>query len=222
MVLFLSQECISRRVRYYHVFLCQGTEPFQVLSQEKVDQMYGDTIYRMYHTLSELKLEGTLQLSFGYTKFRSQQEAIVKSTLSGHDSFVLMPTGAGKSICFQLYECVGKLLTFRPALILPGITIVVSPLIALMVRRCLSYSDGLKQDQVAALKAKSIKAEFYNSSMSQAEKTRVGDDLKAKAPNTKLLYVTPELIATSGFLSTLHSLNNRGLLSSVAVDEVRT
>jgi bloom syndrome protein len=57
--------------------------------------------------------------------------------------------------------------------------------------------------------------------MTQSERNRVSTDLKAKAPNTKLLYVTPELIATAGFLSTLYSLDNRGLLSSVAVDEVR-
>lgn len=89
-----------------------------------------------------------------------------------------------------------------------------------MVGLLLFLLTWLQQDQVAALKAKSIKAECFNSSMAQAERTRVATDLKAKSPNTKLLYVTPELIATTSFLSTLHSLDNRGLLSSVAVDEV--
>ena len=91
-------------------------------------------------------MQDLLKKHFGYDKFRPLQVDIIESVLKGNDTFVLMPTGGGKSLCYQL-----------PALKLPGITLVVSPLIALM------------KDQVDALKANGIPAEFINSSLPQAD-----------------------------------------------------
>jgi ATP-dependent DNA helicase RecQ len=126
---------------------------------------------------------------FGYDEFRPLQQEIINRTLAGQDSFVLMPTGGGKSMCFQI-----------PALCFDGITIVVSPLISLM------------KDQVQALQANGIQADFFNSSISpQAE-----NDVIARAKNgeIKLLYLSPEkLISVSN--TWLKSLN----IKLVAIDE---
>lgn len=126
---------------------------------------------------------------FGYDNFRPLQEEIIDRTIDGKDSFVLMPTGGGKSMCFQI-----------PALIFEGITIVVSPLISLM------------KDQVQALKANGIKADFFNSSISTEEE----NDVITKAINgdIQLLYLSPEkLISVSN--TWLRQLN----IKLVAIDE---
>lgn len=126
---------------------------------------------------------------FGYDNFRPLQEEIIDRTIAGKDSFVLMPTGGGKSMCFQI-----------PALIFDGITIVVSPLISLM------------KDQVQALKSNGIKADFFNSSISVQEE----NDVITKAINgdLQLLYLSPEkLISVSN--TWLKQLN----IKLVAIDE---
>src|SRR5262245_57827184 len=87
-----------------------------------------------------------LKQYFGFTSFRRLQEAIIRDALAGRDVFALLPTGGGKSLCFQL-----------PALVRPGLTVVVSPLIALM------------KDQVDGLQASGVAATFLNSSLKQAE-----------------------------------------------------
>lgn len=126
---------------------------------------------------------------FGYDTFRPLQEEIINRTLDGKDSFVLMPTGGGKSICFQI-----------PALIFNGITIVVSPLISLM------------KDQVQALKSNGIKADFFNSSISTEEENEVIN--KAMNGALQLLYLSPEkLISVSN--TWLKELN----IKLVAIDE---
>ena len=109
----------------------------------------------------------TLKTSFGYEKFRPGQEAAVSSILSGRDTVVVLPTGGGKSLCFQV-----------PALLMPGLTIVVSPLISLM------------KDQVDALTRKGLPAAFINSSLTSAQ---VSDRLaRVESGEIKLLYVAPE------------------------------
>ena len=143
-------------------------------------------------TYSTEKLHKALQHFFGYDQFRLNQLPIIESVLAGRDTLAIMPTGAGKSICFQL-----------PAMLLPGITIVVSPLIALM------------KDQVDALTANGIYAAFLNSSQSPAEQQQVIQH--AEQGNIKLLYIAPERIPANsdGFFTFLEKLNP----SIFAIDE---
>jgi ATP-dependent DNA helicase RecQ len=131
-----------------------------------------------------------LRAVFGYASFRPHQEAIVRHLIGGGDALVLMPTGGGKSLCYQL-----------PALAREGTGIVVSPLIALM------------QDQVAALKQLGVKAEFLNSSLSMEAARRVENDLLAG--RLDLLYVAPERLLTERFLDLLSRIRS----ALFAIDE---
>ena len=127
---------------------------------------------------------------FGYESFRNQQAEIIEDAIQGHDSFVLMPTGGGKSVCYQI-----------PALIREGTTIVVSPLIALM------------QDQVSALKAYGIRAEYYNSSLDPDSEHQVMRQLHMG--ELDLLYVSPERLMQQNFINQLQSLP----IALFAIDE---
>jgi ATP-dependent DNA helicase RecQ len=123
-----------------------------------------------------------LRAVFGFAGYRPRQEDIVDHLIAGGDAFVLMPTGGGKSLCYQL-----------PALVRPGTGIVVSPLISLM------------KDQVDALRAAGVSAAAYNSSLEPDEARRV---LRAlHAGELDLLYVAPETLMTEGFLGRLHELS---------------
>lgn len=141
-------------------------------------------------------LKKLLEQYFGYSDFRGNQLEAIQAVLSGKDCFCLMPTGGGKSMCYQV-----------PALAKPGIVLVISPLIALM------------ENQVNILKKKKINAEFLSSTQTASTKEKIREDLNSGKPSVKLLYVTPELVATKGFSSTLMKLYDRGLLSLIAVDE---
>ncbi|WP_281310029.1 DNA helicase RecQ [Flavobacterium flavigenum] len=133
-------------------------------------------------------LHARLKENFGFEKFRPNQKNIINTILSGQDTLAIMPTGGGKSICFQL-----------PALIFPGITIVISPLIALM------------KDQVDSLKTNGISACYINSSQSSEEQQFYIDNLKS---NTfKLVYIAPES------LSYLDVIFNELTISLIAIDE---
>jgi ATP-dependent DNA helicase RecQ len=123
----------------------------------------------------------TLRSTFGYTSFRPLQQEIVRSMLAGEDVFVLMPTGGGKSLCYQL-----------PALLGDGFTVVVSPLIALM------------KDQVDALHGLGVAATFINSSLPAAEVGRRQAALDRG--QLKLLYLAPERLMAPGFLAFLSAL----------------
>ena len=131
-----------------------------------------------------------LKTYFGYDSFRPLQEEIIKNVLQGKDTFALMPTGGGKSLCYQL-----------PALKFNGITLVVSPLIALM------------KDQVDALKTNGISAEFINSSLTIKEITQI--QKKATDGNIKILYVAPERLALESFQKFLKSVS----VKLIAIDE---
>jgi ATP-dependent DNA helicase RecQ len=127
---------------------------------------------------------------FGFKTFRPPQQEIVEQVVSGGDAFVLMPTGGGKSLCFQI-----------PALCLPGTALVVSPLISLM------------KDQVDALHENGIAAGCYNSALTEAEARRVLAQLHNG--ELKLLYVAPERLLSDGFLDRLKSIP----ISLFAIDE---
>ncbi len=137
------------------------------------------------------KIHEALHQYFGYNQFRHNQEAIINHVLNGEDTVVLMPTGGGKSICYQL-----------PALVLPGITVVVSPLIALM------------KDQVDALRQNGIAAAYLNSSLSTSEQYSVFQQLRTG--QVKLLYLAPErLVGDNRFMEWLQEMN----VSLFAIDE---
>lgn len=119
---------------------------------------------------TNIDLHKELKRIFGFDKFKGKQEEVIKSLLSGNDTFVIMPTGGGKSLCYQL-----------PALILPGCAIIVSPLISLMKNQV---------DAIRSFGSMHGVAHFLNSSLSKQEVKEVKDDLKSGV--TKLLYVAPE------------------------------
>ena len=135
------------------------------------------------------KLE-ILQKYFGYPQFRGAQEALIDAQTTGRDAFGVMPTGGGKSLCYQI-----------PALMLPGITLVISPLISLM------------QDQVLALKTAGIPAAYLNSSLTPEQLRAVYRNLRRGM--YKIVYVAPERLTGEGFLSLCRELP----ISLVAVDE---
>src|SRR4051812_22120785 len=137
---------------------------------------------------SELDLH--LKRVFGYSTFRPLQREICEATLASRDVFALLPTGGGKSLCFQL-----------PALLRKGLTIVVSPLIALM------------KDQVDSLTASGIPATFLNSTLDSAESRSRFRGLHQD--DYRLLYVAPERLMLSGFLEVLKGWN----IAQIAVDE---
>lgn len=131
-----------------------------------------------------------LQNTFGYGKFRPLQENIVNSLINGQDNFVLMPTGGGKSLCYQI-----------PGIVRNGVAIVISPLISLM------------QDQVRALQANGVAAAFYNSSLTSSEARRI----LAMLHNSELdlLYIAPERLMSETFLSRLNDIE----IALFAIDE---
>ena len=133
---------------------------------------------------------GVLRRYFGYTSFRGGQEALIDGILAGRDVFGVMPTGGGKSLCYQI-----------PALMLPGVTLVVSPLISLM------------RDQVMALKSAGVAAAYVNSSLTPAQIDRVYRNIAVGM--YKIIYIAPERLETRAFLSLSQTLP----ISLFAVDE---
>ncbi len=131
-----------------------------------------------------------LKKFFGYDAFRPMQDDIIQAVFDKKDSLVLMPTGGGKSICFQI-----------PAITMDGVCIVISPLIALM------------KDQVEALRANGVSAAFLNSSLTSKEQQQIEDDLFNG--HIKLLYVSPEKLVSSSFFSLLKTLK----INLFAIDE---
>jgi ATP-dependent DNA helicase RecQ len=138
----------------------------------------------------EIDLQQSLREHFGYQEFRKGQEAVVRSVLSGRPTIAILPTGGGKSLCYQL-----------PALLLEGTTVVVSPLVALM------------KDQVDALRARGIAATFVNSSLGEGE--RQERQAALRRGEVRLVYVAPERFKSPSFLSAMAGLK----VPLLAVDE---
>ena len=142
---------------------------------------------------SAIDLKSALKEHFGFKDFKGQQEEIIHTLLSGRDTFVIMPTGGGKSLCYQL-----------PAMILPGVAIIVSPLIALMKNQV---------DLVRGYNSNDDVAHFLNSTLTKKEIKVVHDDLKSG--RTKMLYVAPETLTKQDNLDFFSDLQ----VSFFAVDE---
>lgn len=158
----------------------------KILSKNASDTETKDTCNNdKYHTP-----EQALKILFGYDSFRAGQKSVIDSILVGRDAFAVMPTGAGKSVCYQI-----------PAVLLPGITLVISPLISLM------------QDQVKALNEAGVQAAFINSSLSEKDYNET--IRKARQGTYKIIYIAPERLVTEGFLTLAKSVP----ISMVTVDE---
>ena len=140
-----------------------------------------------------MDLHAALKKNFGFDAFKGDQEEIIKSVIAGKDTFVIMPTGGGKSLCYQL-----------PALLLEGTAIVISPLIALMKNQVDSIRGHSEEDHIA---------HFLNSSLNKAEQIIVKDDLRAG--RTKILFVAPETLNKKETIDFFRELT----ISFVAVDE---
>ena len=129
-------------------------------------------------------LTDALKKYFGFDKFKGNQEAIIKSLLSGKDTFVLMPTGGGKSLCYQL-----------PSLLMDGTAVVISPLIALMKNQVDAMRNFSEEDGIA---------HFINSSLNKSSIDQVKDDIICG--KTKLLYVAPESLTKEENVEFLKSI----------------
>nr|CAG4709100.1 unnamed protein product [Naegleria fowleri] len=142
-----------------------------------------------------------LKTKFKLDEFRPNQFEIIFNLLKNRqDTLAVLPTGAGKSLTYQL-----------PAVILPGVTLVVSPLIALM------------HNQVQALENLNIKANFWNSSQKKSEITKIQHDMEGGSPKYKIIYVTPELLTSNqNFQALMRLLASRDQLSLIAIDECHT
>ena len=143
--------------------------------------------------LSELDLHASLKKYFGFSKFKGLQETVIENIVQGKNTFVIMPTGGGKSLCYQL-----------PALIQEGTAIVVSPLIALMKNQV---------DAIRGISSEHGIAHVLNSSLNKAEVKQVKEDITNGI--TKLLYVAPESLTKEEYVDFLKSQT----ISVVAVDE---
>lgn len=142
---------------------------------------------------SKINLKKELQQHFGFEGFKGEQEKIIKSILSGRDTFVIMPTGGGKSLCYQL-----------PAIVSEGVALIVSPLIALMKNQV---------DLIRSYSSKDNIAHFLNSTLSKAQQKKVKTDLVEG--RTKMLYVAPETLTKQENIDFFADIN----ISFIAVDE---
>ncbi|MFI5206031.1 MAG: DEAD/DEAH box helicase, partial [Candidatus Paceibacterales bacterium] len=143
--------------------------------------------------VASMALDEALQEYFGFSKFKGNQEKIIRSLLAGRDTFVIMPTGGGKSLCYQL-----------PAIMSEGVAIIISPLIALMKNQV---------DLVRNYSSKDDIAHFLNSSLTRTERNVVLKDIRGG--KTKMLYVAPETLTKQETVDLFKEIK----ISFIAVDE---
>jgi len=183
----ISKDVFSIVYTNNHVILAKNNDAFLKVNLSKVEEAERNYILSLFGEMDASKEAQiiknpfeVLREVFGYANFRKQQESIVNSIVSGKDTLVLMPTGAGKSLCYQV-----------PALSLKGTAIVVSPLISLM------------QDQVMTLQEYGVKAAYINSSLNSDQYKDIMSDLQ----NYKLIYVSPEKLSQEKFQKILLNLD---------------
>lgn len=153
--------------------------------------------FKASKSVDQKQLHDVLKRYFNFASFRENQLEAVNATCQGYDTLVLMPTGGGKSICYQL-----------PAIVTDGLSIVVSPL------------KSLIDDQVTRLRSLRIKTSALMGDTSEAEVNNIFSDLRQPNPEHKLLYVTPEKItASQALISVFSDLYSRGLLARFVIDE---
>jgi ATP-dependent DNA helicase RecQ len=152
-----------------------------------------DKIFPDKSTLNTIDLKGALRQYFGFDKFKGSQEEIILNLLGGNNTFVIMPTGGGKSLCYQL-----------PSFLLPGTSVIVSPLIALMKNQVDAIRNVTNDESVA---------HFMNSSLNKNEIQKVKSDIVEG--KTKMLYVAPESLTKKANIDFLTSVN----ISFFAIDE---
>lgn len=178
-------------------FVPQSTYQNQNQNQKTTKYSNCNTSTKIYRAPDRNILLQTLKKYFKFTSFRENQLEAVNATCLGLDTLVLMPTGGGKSICYQL-----------PAIVTDGITVVVSPL------------KSLIEDQVTRLKSLKIRTSSLSSQTSETDANDIYFDLRGSNPEHKLLYVTPEKINCSAALMSLFkSLHSRNLLARFVIDE---
>ncbi len=200
---FLLTHIKSIATRYAQIICDSNAPSFDVADNESVEvhQPFDETSENfiseenqnaMDHFFSKETPENILNNVFGYKNFRPLQRNVIQNVLDGRDTIAVMPTGGGKSLCYQI-----------PALILDGLTVVISPLISLM------------QDQVSQLKSLKIPAVFLNSTLDSNEYFEICNEIRSG--KIKLLYLSPESLNTNRIQNLLHSENV--FLSCITVDE---
>ncbi|KAM9377443.1 recQ-like DNA helicase BLM [Pholidichthys leucotaenia] len=172
-------------------------KPSKIISPEPNFKNPAHDRFRGYNFPHSQEMMKIFHKRFGLHQFRFNQLEAINATLLGEDAFILMPTGGGKSLCYQL-----------PACLSPGVTVVVSPLKSLIV------------DQIQKLTTLDIPATSLSGDKSDSEAVRIYMQLSRKEPIVKLLYVTPEKVSASNrLISALQNLYERGLLARFVIDE---
>ncbi|GBO24276.1 ATP-dependent DNA helicase Q1, partial [Araneus ventricosus] len=193
----LIDKAIDRLSRKKQALISKKSVINRQISEKASEELANQDWERCDHPWSN-KVKEVLKSKFKMDKFRPHQLSTINAVMSGQDCILLMPTGGGKSLCYQL-----------PSMVLNGITLVVSPLVSLM------------EDQIMAMESLNLPAALLNASSTREHVNHVHKEMTSKNPSIKLLYVTPEKLAKSKrFMSKLEKMYQIGQFSLLAIDEV--